>query len=55
MGLKETFISYTELQRSARNMKEAYGSQDTRTIKAYEKANEVKRLVLDIIDDLESR
>lgn len=53
MPLKETFLKYSELQRNARNYKEAYGTFDPRTVEAYERANKVKRQVMDEIDELE--
>ena len=53
MGLKEKFLSYVEKQRSARNYREVYGSTDPRTTLAYEKANELKREVLNMIASAE--
>jgi len=54
MGLKEKFISYCELQRSARNYRERLGADDKQTISAYDKANAAKREVLNMIEELEN-
>jgi len=53
MALKEKFLSYAETQRNARSCREAYGPQDMRTIEMYDKANRLKREVLDMIDEYE--
>lgn len=53
MGLKEKFITYCELQRSARNYRERLGSENKQTIEAYDKANAAKREVLNMIEQLE--
>ena len=54
MGLKEKFITYCELQRSARDYRERLGVDDKQTIEAYYKANAAKREVLDMIEELEN-
>ena len=55
MAVKEKFLSYVEMQKSARNYREVYGSDDPRTVDAYQKANHVKREVLSAIEELEYR
>jgi len=50
MSLKETFLSYVELQRSANQMRDSYGADDIRTVEAYQKANEKKKQVLEEIE-----
>ena len=55
MGLKEKFLSYAETQRSARQTRETYGPDDPRTVDSYMKANELKREVLNMIDEVEHR
>ena len=55
MSLKEKFLMYAELQRSANSYKEAFGPDDPKTVDAYQKANEVKRNVLIDIEELEYR
>lgn len=54
MPLKEKFLSYVELQRSANDMRVAKGPDDPTTVDAYMRANQVKREVLDIIEKLEN-
>ena len=55
MPIKEKFLSYVELQRSANDCRNAYGIDDPKTVDAYQRANEVKRIVLREIDELEYR
>jgi hypothetical protein len=55
MPIKERFLSYVELQRGANAAREAFGSDDPRTVDMYQKANEVKREVLSAIEELEHR
>ena len=55
VSLREKFIAYCELQRNARNYREMKGADHKDTKLAYEKANEKKREVLDMIDELEYR
>lgn len=55
MPLKEKFLSYVEMQRSANAAKEAFGFGDPRTRTAYEKANEMKKKVMNDIEELEYR
>lgn len=54
MGLKEKFITYCELQRSARDQRERRGTDDPVTVEAYAKANAAKREVLNMIEELEN-
>lgn len=53
MALKEKFLSYVELQRSANDYCNNLGSDDPKTVDAYMKANEVKRQVLKMIEEIE--
>jgi len=53
MPVKEKFLSYVELQRTAYEYRNVYGPNDPRTVKVYEKANEKKREVLEAIEILE--
>ena len=53
MSVKERFLSYVEMQRSARQMREVNGPNDPITIDAYQAANQVKREVLNLIEELE--
>ena len=53
MGLKEQFIYYCELQRSARDYRDRLGTNDDRTKLVYDKANVAKREVLRMIEELE--
>ena len=55
MSVKERFLSYVEMQRSARQMREVRGPDDPITINAYQAANQVKREVLDLIEELEKK
>ena len=51
MALKEKFIVFCEMQRSARETRERQGVDHPDTKEAYEKANDLKRQVLDMIED----
>ena len=53
MALKEKFLSYVEQQRSANAYKEAYGPDDPKTVDAYQRANQTKREVLSLIEEME--
>lgn len=53
MPLKEKFLMFVEQQRSANSCKEVYGAHDPKTVDAYQRANEMKREVLDLIDKKE--
>jgi hypothetical protein len=55
MSLKEKFLMYAELQRSANSYKDAFGPDDPKTVDAYQRANEMKRLVMNEIEELEGR
>lgn len=51
MGLKENFIMFCELSKVANEMKNRMGSDHPDTIKAYDKANKIKRAILEGIDE----
>lgn len=51
MGLKERFIMFCEYQRAAEKSKEIKGSDHPDTVKAYAKANDMKREILEGIDE----
>mgnify|MGYP006863224460 CR=1 FL=1 len=55
MTLKAKFINYCELQRSANSVREVKGIDDPDTVDAYMKANQVKRELLNMIDEIESK
>jgi hypothetical protein len=55
MPLKEKFLSYVEMQRSANDRKTAYGPDDIRTVEAYQKANDMKRNFMNQLEELEYR
>lgn len=54
MPLKESFLAYVELQRAANAAREAYGINDERTVKAYDRANEMKRSLIVALEKVES-
>ena len=54
MGLKEQFLMYVELQRSANESKIINGPNHESTHSAYDKANKVKREILNVIEELEN-
>ena len=51
MGLKEKFISFCEQQKAANHEKLVKGTTHPDTIDAYEKANKLKREILEAIDE----
>ena len=51
MGLKEKFISFCEFQKAANHEREVKGPAHKDTINAYEKANQLKREILEAIDE----
>ena len=53
MPLKEMFLSYVEMQRAANATKDTNGTDDPKTVDAYQRANEQKRKVLQYIEQLE--
>lgn len=53
MSLRDKFLSYTEVERSAEEMLKALGPGDQQTIYAFEKANKMKREILNRIEELE--
>ena len=55
MPLKEKFLSYVEMQRSARQVREVKGPNDPATVDAYQAANQLKREVLDLIEQQEDK
>ena len=55
MSLKNKFLSYVEMQRSANDMRVAKGSDDPSTVDAYMKANQLKREILNLIEELENK
>ena len=52
MPLKERFLMYVEQQRSAEEIKCQKGPHSAETRRAYAQANDLKREVLDLIEDL---
>ena len=54
MALKEKFLSYVEMQRGANATREAYGPHDPKTVDAYQQANQIKREVLKMIEEIET-
>ena len=54
MPLKEKFLSYVEKQRSANATRETKGPNDPATVDAYQEANQLKREVLNLIEQIES-
>lgn len=55
MPLKERFLSYVELHRSANAAREVFGSAHPKTTEAYAQANAMKRRVIEEIEELEYR
>lgn len=53
MSLKSKFLMYVEVQRGARHTREVHGPDAIATVEAYQKANQLKREVLTMIEDLE--
>jgi len=54
MGMKEKFLSYVEVQRSANATNLHKGSDHPETHAAYEKANKLKRELLNIMEKYEN-
>ena len=54
MSLKNKFLMYAEQQRNANSIRESKGPDSRETIDAYEKANELKREILDMIEQYEN-
>lgn len=54
MTLKNKFLRYVEMQRSANETKITLGAHHKDTEKAYDAANQVKREILDMIDQYEN-
>lgn len=55
MSIKEMFLKYVESQRSAIDQLMILGPDDPRTVAAFDRANRLKRRVLDEIEDIEWR
>lgn len=53
MSLKSKFLNYCELARCARNIRDTEGPMSKKTADAYERANVVKRDILDELDELD--
>lgn len=53
MNLKHKFLTYVELQKSANDLKFQIGTNNPRTAAAYEKANVLKRELLNIFESME--
>jgi len=53
MGLKEYFLTYVEREKCAYECKEQFGVNDSRTVESFAKANDVKRKLLNIIEELD--
>jgi hypothetical protein len=51
MTLKEKFISFCELQKAANLERSLKGHEDRDTIEAYERANKLKREILEGLDE----
>jgi len=51
MGLKSKFISFCEQSKVANELKMVRGPNDPSTLEAYEKANKLKREILEAIDE----
>lgn len=54
MSIKALFLSYVEHQRAANDFKVAKGFNHPITVEAYDKANNLKRKILEQLDALES-
>lgn len=55
MSIKDMFLTYVELQRSATDILVAHGPENIKTVQAFFNANQQKRKVLDAIEDIEWR
>ncbi len=53
MSIKALFLNYVEHQRTANDIKAAKGFNHPSTIEAYEKANSLKRKILEQLEELE--
>jgi hypothetical protein len=53
MTLKDAFLVYVEKQRNANFIRDANGTDHPNTHQAYAEANEYKRIVLDMIEEIE--
>lgn len=53
MNIKHKFLTYVELQKSANDLKFQIGTNNPRTAAAYDKANTLKRELLNIFESIE--
>lgn len=53
MSLKSKFLSFVQMQMSAEDILRAYGNESKQTKLAFEQANQLKREVLNRIEELE--
>lgn len=53
MRLKDCFISYCELQRAADEAFRAYGPNDNQVVKMFETANDMKRFLLNQLEEID--
>ena len=53
MTLRDKFISFTECFRNAEQLLHQHGPADPNTVKAFEESNNMKREILDRMDDIE--
>lgn len=53
MSLRDKFISYTEAARNAEQLLHQHGPADINVVKAFEYSNELKREVLNRMEELE--
>jgi len=53
MSLKSKFLSFVQMQMSAEDILRAHGNESKQTKLAFEQANQLKREVLNRIDELE--
>lgn len=53
MSLKNKFLSYAELMHNAENLLQAHGPGNVNVVKAFEQANDLKREILNRIEELE--
>jgi len=51
MGLKDKFIKFCEIQKAANHERSIKGHEHRDTIKVYERANQLKREILEELDE----
>ena len=54
MSLKNKFLVYVEHQKNANSTRDSKGPDSKETIEAYAKANQLKREILDMIEQYEN-